>query len=54
MIHVEVRGGEGGDDASLFAEELMDSISIFLVNGGFKPQMSGKTSLLVEAPKECV
>ena len=54
MIHVEVRGGEGGEDAALFAEQLTGSIFSFLSNDGFKPEFSGATSLVVEAPKECV
>lgn len=54
MIHIEVRGGEGGEDAALFAEQLTGSIFSSLTNDGFKPSSTGATSLVVEASKECV
>lgn len=54
MIHVEVRGGEGGADASLFADQLTGSITAFLNNSGANVEVLGATSLLVKTERGCL
>ena len=50
----EGRGGEGGADASLFADQLTGSITAFLNNSGANVEVLGATSLLVKAERGCL
>jgi protein subunit release factor A len=34
MVYLEIRAGEGGDDASLFASQLTDAVTRWAKNNG--------------------
>lgn len=54
MFYVEVRGGDGGEDAASFAEQLTLSIFAHCMNKHLKVQQTDYNVLAVEAPKGCV
>lgn len=48
MINVEVRGGEGGEDAAAFAEQLTQAIFLYL-SPKCSVEKAGTTSLIVDS-----
>lgn len=46
MMYLEIRPGEGGDDAALFASQLTDAVLAYAARHGIKAEKDGNALIL--------